>query len=248
MLHKETVEAGTLELIKRLMRDERLKQFTLVGGTALSLQIGHRISIDIDLFNKRAFDGELLKEYLIGEYKAENIRCQNNAVFGFIDGVKIDLIAHQVPDIRAIVIEEGIRMASLEDIGAMKLNAITRNGTRFKDFVDMYVLLSYRPLEIYGVAFENKYFSEEIYRAVAYHSLTYHKDIVPATIQFMGEELTLPLLAERFKQAVHYPSLVFDKYIAQSQELKQEINLKLKLDKEDRQLTQRPNRGRGYRM
>ena len=44
MLHKETVEAGTLGLIKRLMDDENLKEFTLVGGTALSLQVGHRIS------------------------------------------------------------------------------------------------------------------------------------------------------------------------------------------------------------
>ena len=44
MLHKETVETGTLDLIHRLMQDQHLKEFTLVGGTALSLQIGHRKS------------------------------------------------------------------------------------------------------------------------------------------------------------------------------------------------------------
>jgi len=45
MLHKETVGNATLELLKKLMADERLKDFVLVGGTALSLQMGHRISI-----------------------------------------------------------------------------------------------------------------------------------------------------------------------------------------------------------
>ena len=248
MLHKETVEVGTLGLIKRLMNDEHLKEFTLVGGTALSLQVGHRISIDIDLFNKRDFDSEALKEYLIREYKAENIRCYNNAVLGFIDGIKIDMIAHRVPDIKAIIKEEGIRMASLEDIGAMKLNAITRNGTRFKDFVDMYVLLSYKPLDVYGAAFENKYFAEELSRAVTYLSLKYHKEILPATIQFMGKELTLSLLAERFEQAVLNPSQIFGKYVTQSQELKQDINKEQKLDNEMKQIRQRPDSGRGYRM
>ena len=50
MLHKETVESRTLDLIRMLMKDPQLSEFFMVGGTALSLQLGHRISIDIDLF------------------------------------------------------------------------------------------------------------------------------------------------------------------------------------------------------
>jgi hypothetical protein len=56
MLHKETVASPTLDLIKRLFKDASLNEFVLVGGTALSLQIGHRISIDIDLFSNKPFD------------------------------------------------------------------------------------------------------------------------------------------------------------------------------------------------
>ncbi|MFW0715153.1 nucleotidyl transferase AbiEii/AbiGii toxin family protein [Pedobacter sp. N23S346] len=48
MLHKETVTPGTLDLIQTLMQDHQLNSFYLVGGTALSLRIGHRESIDID--------------------------------------------------------------------------------------------------------------------------------------------------------------------------------------------------------
>ncbi|MDP3127014.1 MAG: nucleotidyl transferase AbiEii/AbiGii toxin family protein [Sediminibacterium sp.] len=249
MLHKETVETGTLDLIHRLMDDERLKEFTLVGGTALSLQIGHRKSVDIDLFNKREFDSELLKVYLTEKYEAINIRYGVNSVLCFINDVKVDMISHRVPDTRPTVYDEGIRMASLEDIGAMKLNYITRDGSRFKDFVDMHVLLSHKPLEVYGAAFENKY--DTISRAIAYYSLTYHKDIELDKLVFMGKELTLPIIAERLQQAVHNPSHIFDKYVLnlkQSQELKQDLKKEQQLEKQLKQYRQRPDSGRGYRM
>ncbi len=53
MLHTEAVKASTLELIKTLQNKEYLGDFYLVGGTALSLYIGHRRSIDIDLFSTK---------------------------------------------------------------------------------------------------------------------------------------------------------------------------------------------------
>lgn len=56
MLRKETVSESTLELLKILMKDELLGNFFLAGGTALALQIGHRISIDLDLFTEASFN------------------------------------------------------------------------------------------------------------------------------------------------------------------------------------------------
>ena len=55
MLHLETVEPATLGLLKNLMQLPALKNFDLVGGTALALQIGHRKSVDIDLFTSENF-------------------------------------------------------------------------------------------------------------------------------------------------------------------------------------------------
>lgn len=60
MLYKETVTGTTLELLKRLMADPGLAQFALVGGTNLSLRLGHRKSIDLDLFTNSSFDAQLL--------------------------------------------------------------------------------------------------------------------------------------------------------------------------------------------
>ena len=56
MLHKETVSLSTLNLLNKLMGDECLSAFTLVGGTSLALQIGHRVSVDLDLFSTHPFD------------------------------------------------------------------------------------------------------------------------------------------------------------------------------------------------
>jgi predicted nucleotidyltransferase component of viral defense system len=65
MLYTRTVSNKTLELLKQMMQDQILANFVLVGGTALSLQIGHRISIDLDLFSINPFDANQLGEYLI---------------------------------------------------------------------------------------------------------------------------------------------------------------------------------------
>ena len=60
MLHKETVEPATLDLIRKLQADPELQGFQMAGGTALALMIGHRISVDIDLFSRNEFDAEAL--------------------------------------------------------------------------------------------------------------------------------------------------------------------------------------------
>ena len=63
MLQTQTVEARTLALIKTLMSDQKLNDFYLVGGTALSLKLGHRLSIDIDLFTSKDLDSASLKTH-----------------------------------------------------------------------------------------------------------------------------------------------------------------------------------------
>ena len=56
MLHYETIAPATRELLNRLMSDDRLQDFALVGGTSLTLQLGHRLSVDLDLFTDTDFD------------------------------------------------------------------------------------------------------------------------------------------------------------------------------------------------
>ena len=97
MLHTSAVEARTLDLIKLLMADAGLKDFFTVGGTALSLQIGHRISIDIDLFTEKDFNAVSLRQYLELHHQMTDAKTIVNGIFGFIDNIKIDMIAHKYP-------------------------------------------------------------------------------------------------------------------------------------------------------
>lgn len=157
MLHKETIDAATLELLKRLMGDERLQGFVLVGGTSLALQIGHRISVDLDLFTEKQFEADELREYLERNYHLQTDYLAFATVKGEIDGVQVDCIAHAYPWLKPFVLEEGVRLASLEDICAMKLNAIAGNGTRIKDFVDVAYLSSMFSLEQMLKFYEEKY-------------------------------------------------------------------------------------------
>lgn len=147
MLHTETVAPRTLELLKTLMEHPILADFHLVGGTALALQVGHRISTDLDLFTYRPF----LSEVLIGELKtAFGFRQQIDRgyfVRGFIDDVKIDLLKYPYPPIDVEIHTAGIRMLSLKDIAPMKLSAVTNRG-RKRDFVDVYVLLQHFDLKM----------------------------------------------------------------------------------------------------
>ena len=140
MLHQETVEPRTLELLKQLQAEPLLQSFNLVGGTALALRIGHRKSIDLDLFTTEDFDLEELKSMLVQRYDLKVSYERNQTLKGFIDGVMIDCIRFNYPHLQSPDIIDGIRLESVPDIIAMKLSAIAQNGTRVKDFVDIATL------------------------------------------------------------------------------------------------------------
>src|SRR5205807_9210242 len=125
MLQLSAVRSDTLGLLDELMQIEFLKHFHLVGGTALALHFGHRLSEDIDLFTQEEFDykqviGELRLNYdqLILENEAKNTLMVR------IKGIKVDFIRHNYPLLKPPIIENDYRLWSIQDISAMKLNAI----------------------------------------------------------------------------------------------------------------------------
>jgi len=141
MLHTKTVEPSTLGLLKSLQNREYLKGFNLVGGTALSLYLGHRKSIDIDLFSNFSFDSGQLIELIQQDYPLQLYFTSPNTIKGSIDKVNIDILAHRYTYLNEPSFINGIRLLSEPDIIAMKLNAISVSGQRSKDFIDIYFIL-----------------------------------------------------------------------------------------------------------
>lgn len=131
MLHKETVAESTLELLKQLMALTELSSFSLVGGTNLALRLGHRISVDIDLFTTDAFDLNVIKDSIVSAFpNAIELSARNQTMLYQINGVKMDLIRHQYNEIAGVDNFGGIRLASLPDVIAMKLGAVAGRGAK----------------------------------------------------------------------------------------------------------------------
>lgn len=217
MIYRETVSEALWEQLQKLMKDELFKEFVLVGGTALSLKIGHRESVDIDLFSNKDFNVEDLAIQLQKNYKAILIEQTKNSINAYMKKVKVDIVTHKYPLIKPVENIMGIRMLSNEDIGAMKLHAIVQNGSRIKDFIDMYFLLEHHPLKTYLNAYEQKY---EGNAKLAGNALLYYENITSVQMVKMldGKERNWNSMKDRLKDAVFEPTRSF-----------QEDGLKLKI-------------------
>lgn len=179
MLSFRTIEPHTLELLKNLMSISALHPLRLVGGTALALQYGHRSSIDLDLFGQVEVDDLELLELLQNVGNVRVVHETKNIHQYFIDDIKVDIVNYPYPWIAPLYEEDGIRLASVPDIAAMKINAIEGRGTK-KDFIDIYVLLQHYSLSELLTFYQQKYANYSIFRAL--RSLTYFDDADP---QFM---------------------------------------------------------------
>lgn len=179
MLSYYTVEPHTLELLKRLSGKEFLSKSRLVGGTALALQYGHRMSVDLDFFGKIEVDNIDIKEQLQDVGKLSVIKESRNINVFLIDGVKVDFINYSYQWIDEAVEDETVVLASPRDIAAMKVNAIEGRGSK-KDFIDLYFLLQHYSIQDILGFYAKKYPEYSIFRALM--SLTYFED---AEHQFM---------------------------------------------------------------
>ncbi|HEY4760640.1 MAG TPA: nucleotidyl transferase AbiEii/AbiGii toxin family protein [Thermoguttaceae bacterium] len=115
--------------------------FYLAGGTALALQIGHRTSVDFDFYSKEPFDNLELLASLQEQISDLTVQSQEEKTLRvFSQDTEVSFFVYPYPLIRPTVQFDQLKLASKEDIAAMKLIAIVQRGTQ-RDFVDIYFLL-----------------------------------------------------------------------------------------------------------
>jgi hypothetical protein len=150
--HWNTVDPALRSILAEVMADPLFDPFRLVGGTALSLQLGHRKSVDIDLFTDAPYgsiDFDAIDKYFRQHHSYVSDPTAGPVAFGrsyFVgrdpqQAVKVD-IYYTDPFIREPILEDKIRAASTEEITAMKIDVIGRGG-RKKDFWDIHELLDH---------------------------------------------------------------------------------------------------------
>ncbi|MDD4735031.1 MAG: nucleotidyl transferase AbiEii/AbiGii toxin family protein [Kiritimatiellae bacterium] len=181
-----TVQPELMKALEVLMLDPHLNAFYLVGGTSLALRFGHRRSVDIDLFTHEDFNASRLAEQLRDSHGLRDSSVEENTVRGCLVNVKLDVIAHKYPLLAPIDEQQGIRMASLADVAAMKLNAIANRGSK-KDFWDYAALLDHFSIQQMLSFFEEKYRTANVWHVEK--SLLYFDDAEndPDPVDFTGQ-------------------------------------------------------------
>lgn len=158
MLYRETVASDTFQLLNSICELPMFKNFALAGGTSLALQIGHRISVDLDFFGNERIDSIQILQTL-NHIKPLSIISQNNFMVVLnIKNIKVDFVDYQYPLLKELIIHDNVRLYSIEDIAAMKLAAIAGRG-RKRDFFDLHFLLDFfslgELLKLYNLKFQD---------------------------------------------------------------------------------------------
>lgn len=152
------------------MEMETIKTHRLVGGTALALQLGHRMSIDIDLFSDGKTDYDAVQEELYEKFgnkfsKGRSIYSSfSKGIAIYLNNIKTDILDWKSKFIRPFILDEQIRLASKEDIIPMKFNTFLCSPelARYekKDFVDLANLMKEYSLEQMMQLYNEKYPNE----------------------------------------------------------------------------------------
>jgi len=142
-----TITNPMREVLRGFMQSELGSQFYLAGGTALSLQIGHRLSVDLDFFSPTE-DIPSTREAIEKTLNPFQIMLTDsswgNLVY-IVNNVRVGFYGYGSPLIAPLIETENIRLASIEDIALMKFDALLGRASR-KDFYDLYFICKYLSL------------------------------------------------------------------------------------------------------
>ena len=179
------------------------EDFYLAGGTALALQIGHRLSVDFDFFTEVPFDpNELFAkiEKIFVSHKVRQVQNEKNTLSVFVDGIKISFFYTPYALLADTIDDSYLRLDSIRDIGCFKLGAILSRATN-KDYIDLHYILQEIYLPQLLSAARKK--MPTIDESLLLKSLVYFADIEQEDIVFVeGKEIAFEVVEESLRQAV----------------------------------------------
>jgi hypothetical protein len=159
--HLETLDAAQAALLRRMGAPMARDGFCLAGGTAVALHLGHRRSVDLDWFTPSPLADPLQHAARLraAGLALTDVETQRGTLHARVDGVRVSLVEYRYPLLRETepLGDTGARVASLDDLAAMKLAAVAQRGTR-RDFVDVHALATrFRPLDGLLDCYRRKY-------------------------------------------------------------------------------------------
>lgn len=173
--HEEVLPRGWSDAAAELARTGVLTDFYLAGGTGLALQLGHRVSVDLDLFTQRHFEARAVRDALrlAGGFRVDQLA--EGTLHAEVGGVQLTFLRYDYPLLFEVTRFKELTVASPRDIACMKLEALSSRGSR-RDFVDLYFVLQRFPLRDLLGWFERKYASAAPNQVHLAKALTYFVD------------------------------------------------------------------------
>lgn len=178
-VHWETLAEPTAEVFQALASLPLPSHYYLAGGTGLALQIGHRISYDLDFFTAEPVLGPAGRSVLQNQLAAlPDVTIRHEAdgqLYALIQGVEVSFLYQHHPLLYPLRDVQGVSLADPIDIGLMKLAAVKDRGTR-RDFVDLYCLRVEATLSDLFALIPRKYYDRPDFSVHLAYALSYFDD------------------------------------------------------------------------
>lgn len=200
-MHLEALKSKQKEIFKKL---SAFSDFYLVGGTALALQIGHRISVDFDFFRKKDLDKNFIaKIYKV--FKNDRLRFSlrhSEQINLEVNSVKFNFVKYPYCSLWKLKIIQGVNMASTKDIALMKAFTLGKRAT-LKDYADLYFILKQKIITLEQIirGCQKKY-KQEFNDRLFLEELTYLSDVSQAKIEFLKEAPSRQQMIEFFEEEI----------------------------------------------
>lgn len=201
-MFEETLPKNAKKALAVLGESGILRDAYLAGGTALALQLGHRVSIDFDFFTKTEFDEQAIVKQLSSlpiDFKLEKLAWRT--VLGYINKIRFSLFFYDYNWLERPKEYLGIKIAGIKDIASMKLLAISDRGAR-RDFIDLYFILAIEKLYSLEEVF---YLYDEKFKVLRQNkmhiikSLTYFKEADEMSMPKMLKEISWTKIKKFFE-------------------------------------------------
>ena len=245
-IYKEGINNFLWKTLLQFQNEPFYKNYHLVGGTALTLLIGHRISDDIDLFTTEKIEKEKIFKYAQNIHKDVEIINDDKTIYQLYfphKNLKIDFVQYPYKLLDPIITtNEGLHIVGKNDISAMKMSAVGTRGYEAKDFVDLYFLLKEMSIDNIIENFKIKYETENPLHYI--RSLTYFDDVTSNSwknIKFISEPISANLIKNTLIRSVRdYEKKLLNKNNQYNYNLQNNQN-KLELNNDKSQEEYNPN-------
>src|SRR3989344_3450437 len=186
---------------------ERLKhfpEFYLAGGTALALQIGHRISVDFDFFSEKEISPGLLDKLIkiFKDFKVEAVINHSEQLSVNVNKIKIDFVKYNFPPLMDLSEFWGIKFLSIPEIAAAKAYTIGRRIT-FKDYIDLYFILKEKFVSLQKIiTICKKKYKDEFNERLFLEQLVSLGEVEEAPVDFIKKPVGKKEMAKLFQEEI----------------------------------------------